>query len=208
MKKENQNNMKQCEGCLTEISKMAKICPKCGTRNSQPFYKLKRTYVILFLLFMFIGITSESEDDTVVSTTSNTTVDNDENIKEDVSEETSETETEPETEQQIVYTKYDVAQLLDDLSNNALAATEKYEKQYVELTGKLSVIDSKGKYISIEPANDYFSFDSVSCYIKTDEQKSVVSTLSRGDNIIIKGKIKSVGEVFGYSLDIDEISKA
>lgn len=206
MKKENENNMKQCEGCLTEIPKMAKICPKCGTRNRQPFYKLKRTYVILFLLFMFIGITSESEDDTVASTTSNTTVDNNEDIKEDVSEETSETE--PETEPQIVYTKYDVAQLLDDLENNALAATEKYEKQYVELTGKLSVIDSKGKYISIEPANEGFYFENVSCYIKTDEQKSVVSTLSRGDNIIVKGKIKSVGEVFGYYLDIDEISKA
>ena len=33
-------------------------------------------------------------------------------------------------------------------------------------------------------------------------------TMQNGDKIVVKGKIKSVGEVLGYSLDIDSIRKA
>ena len=32
--------------------------------------------------------------------------------------------------------------------------------------------------------------------------------MSIGDTVVVKGKIKKVGEVLGYSLDIDEIVKA
>lgn len=174
-------------------------------KNNVPFYKLKRTYVILILLFIFIGIIGQSQDDTLTPTTSNTTNDKIESNK-DVSEETSQTQT--QTEEQIEYTKYDVSELVDDLNNNPLAAKEKYEKKYVELTGKLGTIDSKGKYISIYPDNDDFALTSIMCYVKTDEQKSLIATLSKGDKIIVKGKIKDVGEILGYYLDIDEISKS
>lgn len=202
-KTENLNsNMKQCKSCNKEIAKSAKTCPNCGAINKKPFYKLKRTYVILIVLFMFVGIAGGSEDEpTPTNTIDNSSKEN----KDVVSEETSSTEV--ETEEQIEYTKYEVSQLVDDLNNNALAASEKYKNQYVELTGKLSVIDSSGEYISISPSNNDFSFTTVQCYIKTDEQKSIVSTLSKGDEIIVKGKIKSVGEILGYYLDIDEIQK-
>ena len=48
----------------------------------------------------------------------------------------------------------------------------------------------------------------VQCYIKSEEQKSAVMDMSIGDTLVVKGKIKDVGEVMGYSLDIDEVVKA
>lgn len=42
---------------------------------------------------------------------------------------------------------------------------------------------------------------------KNDEQREIVKTLSRDDVIVVKGKIKGVGEVLGYFLDITEILK-
>jgi hypothetical protein len=75
------------------------------------------------------------------------------------------------------------------------------------VTGRLATIDSDGKYISILPTEDEWAFLGVQCYIQTDEQRSQVADLSKGDVLIVKGKITSVGEVLGYSLDIDSIEK-
>ena len=52
-------------------------------------------------------------------------------------------------------------------------ASDKYKGQYLEITGKLSVIDSNGKYISITP-DDPFAILGVQCYIKSDEQKDAI----------------------------------
>ena len=112
-----------------------------------------------------------------------------------------------EVEEEISYTAYNVSELMDDLNSNAMKATDKYEKQYVELTGRLNVIDSSGKYISITPVDDEFAIMGVQCYIKNDDQKTAIMDMSIGDTVIVKGKITDVGEVMGYSLDIDEISK-
>ena len=45
------------------------------------------------------------------------------------------------------------------------------------------------------------------CYIESDEQLKQVKNYSTGDTITVKGKITEVGEVMGYSLDIDKIEK-
>ena len=68
-----------------------------------------------------------------------------------------------EVEEEISYTAYNVSELMDDLNSNAMKATDKYEKQYVELTGRLNVIDSSGKYISITPVDDEFAIMGVQC---------------------------------------------
>ena len=114
------------------------------------------------------------------------------------------TETEPE---EIVYTPYDMSELMNDLDQNPLNAADKYQNQLVELAGKLNVIDSSGQYISVVPSNDPYAILGVQCFIKTEEQKEAVKGLSIGDTITVKGEITEVGEVIGYSLDIDEIGK-
>jgi len=109
------------------------------------------------------------------------------------------------TEKPIEYTAYDVTEMMNDLNSNALKAEKKYQDQYVEITGRLSNIDSDGKYINLVPADDEYAFMGVQCYIKSDEQTENVLEMTIDDTVTVKGQITSIGEVLGYSLDIGEI---
>lgn len=107
----------------------------------------------------------------------------------------------------ISYQKCDIDTMLEELDKNALSASEKYKGKDVELKGKLSTIDSDGKYISIQSLTKDSIFSSIRCDINNDSQKNVVLQLSKGDTIIVKGTITTVGEIIGYALSIDEIEK-
>ncbi len=113
-------------------------------------------------------------------------------------------ETEPTTEA-IEYVAYTIDEMVTDLKANAMTASDKYKGQYIEVTGKLSTIDSSGKYISLLPDED-FALTGIMCYIKTDEQKEAIKKMTKGDTVTLRGKCKDVGEVMGYSLDIDSIN--
>ncbi len=204
-----QSKMTACKTCGTEIATNAKTCPKCGAKNKKPIYK--RPWFIVLMVLLALGIigsigkdssTQEpAPDSQPVSAASSASA----TISDTISEETSEPE---ESVSDISYTAYTVSQLMDDLDANALKAAETYKDQYVELTGRLNVIDSSGKYISIVPVDEEFAIMGVQCYIQSEEQKAVVMEMSMDNTIIVKGKITSVGEVMGYSLDIDEITSA
>lgn len=193
------SKMVTCKHCGTEIAASAKVCPKCGGKNKKPIYK--RPWFIALIVIIIIGAIGSAGGDK----TSNEAGNNDTQVT--TSENTNSTQLESETPE-ITYTAYEVSELMDDLNGNALKAAEKYKDQYVELTGRLNVIDSSGKYISIVPTDDEFAIMGVQCYIKTEEQKAAVMEMSIGDTLVVKGKIKDVGEVLGYSLDIDEVVKA
>lgn len=105
------------------------------------------------------------------------------------------------------YQKVDLQSMIDELNNNALRAEATYQNAYIEFTGKISNIDSDGSYVSIEPSYaDTWNFDSILCYIKNNEQKNFIIQKSIGDEVTIKGQITSIGEILGYSLNIDSIS--
>lgn len=97
-----------------------------------------------------------------------------------------------------------VDQLMTALDENALNAAQTYEGMYVELTGELSVIDASGDYFSLIPANDDWAFIGVQCYI-SEEQVSQVSTFTDGQSVTVIGTITDVGEILGYSLDVESI---
>jgi len=101
------------------------------------------------------------------------------------------------------YTVVTVEDMVNDLSANALKAQETYKSKYLQITGRLSNIDSDGKYISLSPSG--FSMTSVMCYIKNDTQRAQVANMSSDDMVTLRGKCKDVGEIMGYSLDIDSI---
>ena len=175
--------MKECKHCGAQIASSAKTCPQCGGKNSKPIYK-KPWFIVLAILFVIIifpkGGTDHNNDQPTVQQ-------ND------------------EVKQEISYTAYSVATLMDDLDDNALKAADNYENQYVELTGRLGNIDSSGKYIDIYPTNNPYAFLGVQCYIQTEEQKAKIMDISIDNTVSVKGKITSVGEVLGYNLDIDDI---
>lgn len=105
----------------------------------------------------------------------------------------------------VEYTVCTVDDMVALLDENALSASDTYKDQYVEVTGRLDVIDSNGSYISIYPINNEFSLTGVQCKIKTDEQLDTVKSLTKGQNVTIQGKVTDVGEVLGYTMDIDAI---
>lgn len=176
---------KLCKHCKTEIPYGAKICPQCRKKQGG---KLKWV-VIGVLALAVIGSaaggdkTSETVDTGAATTTESSIA---------------------ETTTAIEYTAYSVNDMMNDLDSNPMSASEKYKGKYIEITGKLSVIDSSGKYISLFPDDD-FAITGVQCYIKTDEQKEAVKNMSKGDMVTLRGKCKDVGEVLGYTLDIDSI---
>lgn len=176
------NKNVKCKNCGEEISKKAVICPKCGVKNKKPIYK-RGWFIAAAVIVVICAIAGSGEE-------SSAPVNSDGQVT--------------ENQQEIVYTEYELSQLFDDLENNALNAKNKYNKQYVKLTGELRNIDSSGDYISIDDG-DAFRIVGIMCYLKNDEQKKQAASLKIGDTVTIKGKIKSVGEVMGYSLDIDNI---
>ena len=104
----------------------------------------------------------------------------------------------------IEYTAVSVNDMMSDLDSNAMGASDKYKGKYLEITGKLTNIDASGEYINLTADGD-FEIIGVQCNIKNDEQKSKVASLTKGDKVTLKGKCTDVGEVLGYSFDIDEI---
>ncbi|MBQ9437742.1 MAG: NINE protein [Lachnospiraceae bacterium] len=113
---------------------------------------------------------------------------------------------EPKKEEpRIEYEGTTVEILMSDLEFNSMAAADEYKGNYYAVTGKLSVIDAQGKYIVLTNPYDEWAYQGVNCYIKTDDVRNKVKTLSTDSIITVRGKITSVGEILGYSLDIDSI---
>lgn len=92
-----------------------------------------------------------------------------------------------------------------DLKDNALKASETYKNKYIEITRNIGNIDSSGKYISLDGPEEDFDLTSILYYIKNDDQKKVVADTTKGQSVTVKGKVTDVGEIMGYSIDINEI---
>lgn len=178
------NKIKQCSVCGKDIATSAKACPYCGAKNKKPIYK--RWWFIVIIVLIVLGIIGNlGGTDTDAPTDTQAKVE----------------EKEPEIE----YTEYTVDELIKDLEKNAASAKDKYDGQYVELTGRLSSIDSDSRYFGMSPSANGFWLENVTCYIKNKDQKERLKELEAGDIITVKGKITGVGEILGYDLHLDSI---
>lgn len=178
---------KKCKYCKTEIPADAKVCPQC--RKKLKGGKLKWV-VLIILVGAIIGAVageSDSESGGSAATTSSTA-----------------SEQKKEEATPIEYTAVSVNDMMSDLDSNAMGASDKYKGKYLEITGKLTNIDAAGKYIDLMADGD-FEIVGVQCYIKNDDQKAKIASMSKGDTVTLKGKCTDVGEVLGYSFDITEI---
>ena len=81
-------------------------------------------------------------------------------------------------------------------------------EQPISYTHYNDVVDSDGKYIGVGAApNDYnYILQNVQCYIKDDTQKQQIMEIGTESPITVRGKIISVGEVLGFSMNIDSIN--
>ena len=163
------NGTKLCKHCKTEIPADAKVCPNCRKKQGGIIKWIVIGIVVIAVIGSLGGggeekaSTDKKDDSASIESTSA--------AKEDSSGEKA------EVQEQIEYTPCTVNDMINDLENNAMNASDKYKGQYIEVTGKLSNIDSSGKYISLYPDDD-FAIIGVQCYIKNDEQKQVISKMS------------------------------
>ena len=184
------NKLINCKVCGAEMAASAKTCPKCGAKNKKPLYKKWWFYVLVVLVLLFaIGSAGGNSESGGGSET----------VKAQTAAQ--------KTPEPVSYTHYNVTELFDALNSNAMKAQDTYKDQYVELEGYLGTIDSDGKYFGLEAAPDQYDylFQDVQCYLKNDEQKSQIMEISKGDPLVVRGKITQVGELLGYSLYIDSI---
>lgn len=188
---ENTNETKLCKHCQTEIPKKAKVCPNCKKKQGG----IVKWIIIVVVVILIIAIAGGGSDDKEKTNSGNTGTSNIAN-----------NDSEQETELEITYTTCTVDEMVTLLNENALKAENEYQDKYVEVTGRLSTIDSDGNYIALYPVNDEWAFTGVSCYIQNDEQLDKVMEMKVGDTITLKGQITDVGEVLGYYLDIDSIN--
>lgn len=180
---------KICKHCKTEIPYGAKICPQC--RKKQGMGLVPKIIIGIIVIVAIANAAGGNKDEShSVSNASS---------KQEAAA------TEAETSPEITYTPVTVTEMMDVLDSNAMKASETYKGEYLEITGKLNVIDSNGKYISLVGDGD-FEITGVQCYLKTEEHKQAVMEMSIGDTVTLRGKCKDVGEVLGYSLDIDSIN--
>lgn len=175
-----------CDSCGAEIATSAKTCPQCGAKVKRPITKKWWFWVVVVVIIAaIVGGTSGSKSGDKPAPD------------------------EPMTPQQpISYTHYNVTELFDALKNNAMKAQSDFKDQYVEIEGYLDVVDSDGKYIGVGAApNDYnYILQNVQCYIKDDTQKQQIMEIGTESPITVRGKIISVGEVLGFSVNIDSIN--
>ena len=109
-----------------------------------------------------------------------------------------------EQQKPIEYAPADVATMMQELENNAAAAQKRYKGQYLKVSGILGTIDSDMKYISIIP--DEYSIRGIHCTLKRNDkaQEDFVMNLSKKQWVTAYGKITDVGEIMGYTMEVDK----
>ncbi|MBE6787176.1 MAG: zinc-ribbon domain-containing protein [Ruminococcaceae bacterium] len=190
--------MKYCQKCGNEMDDKVILCVKCGTpvKQQKQFYK-KWWFWVIIAVVVIIGASAsggeEGKDNTNSSTTQSTV-------------NSSSVQSQTSSKEEIVYKKVKLQDMMDLLEENALKAEKTYQDKFIEVTGEIKNFDSDGKYISIEPVNaDDWNFKTATCNIENDKQRDFLLEKKVGDKITIKGEVISIGEVLGYTIDIDEV---
>jgi hypothetical protein len=154
---------------------------KAYKKASRPFYKKKRFIILAFFLVVAVFSSMSGGGDSSTS-----------------SDEGSSTVQSEEVAPKEVALKVTAAKLLQDLKDNALSASTKYDDKLVTVTGKLYNIDASGDYFSL--AGTEFSFINIQIYID-DSFLETVSGFKNGQAVTVTGKVTGVGEIMGYSID-------
>lgn len=101
------------------------------------------------------------------------------------------------------YTAVTVDQLNRELEENAMRAENSWNDKNVVMAGYLDNIDNDGMYFTILGEDKW---GAVTCRLnKNEEVRNIIMNQSTGDAIVVYGKISSIGEVIGYTVDVDKV---
>lgn len=108
-------------------------------------------------------------------------------------------------EENIQYQQTTIEDLYKELNANPSATAQKYDHQFIDVSGYVISINKDGKSFLVAKANDsQLSLESISCSGKK-AQEVIASGLTIGQRVNVKGKVLDVGEVLGYSMKLYEI---
>lgn len=99
--------------------------------------------------------------------------------------------------------------LMNELEANAARANKNFNGKYVKITNAIVTnIDSDGDYINVNDSNiisNIISLTSIQCSPKYESTKEQIFNLNNGQTITVYGKIKDVGEIIGYYVELLKI---
>lgn len=170
--------------------------------SKKKWFKRPLTWVIAAIVLIAIAVNGGGGDSGTVATSD--TAASEAAAPAAVEESLPEAVAEPEATEQRTPISVTAATLIDTLESNALKAETTYKGQYVTVTGYVSNIDAQGKYFSVDAGPDTFTLTGVQAFI-TPEQKVRVAEFSAGEQVTFTGEVTKVGEVMGYSIDVDSI---
>lgn len=176
------------------------------TGCSKPLFVLMS--IILSFVVTCVGVFMDTEKDSLSTSTQH---DESQYVQAEVipeiSEETIIIETIEAPVFTITYNQYDCRTLFDDINNNAFAAEQKHQDEYVEVSGYVNVIDSGGEYFSIGAKSDEIDYwlQDITCRIVDSDQLNQLAQLKADQKVIVRGQIVSIGEILGYKLRLEEI---
>lgn len=174
--------MTTCKVCGAEIAKSAKVCPKCGAKNKKPVYKRVWFWILIVLIVIIIAAVAGSGDGDSDSSSGG-----------------KQTETKQSAKRN--YKSVTASELQKALDDNAASASDQYKGKYLAVTGPFNVIDSDGEYMTISIGE--YEMTDIQCSFQNEAQRKKAKSLHKGQTITVKGKMTDVGEVLGYSMDID-----
>ncbi len=117
----------------------------------------------------------------------------------------------PQPPQTKTYTDADINAMLTEAEGNGAAANKHYKGKNLKiLGGHIQNIDSDLSYISIDGNADSFSLIHVNCRIDSNNQElqDAVIQLKKGQNVVVYGTITDVGDIMGYTMELDKIEAA
>lgn len=101
--------------------------------------------------------------------------------------------------QNILYQQVSIPELMGQLKINAARAQKNYKGKYVEFSGILSNIDADGDYFNVETGE---FITGILCYLKDSKNQQIIINKNIGSRVHVKGQIRHVGEVLGYSVNV------
>ena len=96
-----------------------------------------------------------------------------------------------------------VSEMFAEMNSNAMNAKDKYDDQDVQVTGVITRIDDKGKFIYIGSSVD--SNDTIFCSVDTEDLRDILRTLAVGNSVTIKGNCYKASQTWGYAISTEEL---
>ena len=189
-----------CKTCGTTISKNAKVCPRCGAKNSKPIYDRWWFWTIIIIFIMASMGNSSGEDNS--NSNSSTVLDNTE-IKQAVEKQEIETDNEIENTEP-PFSKEDCVEF--DYKTYA-RNPDNYVGNAVKVRVEVAQIMDGGLFNSDFKYYRCYAYDESQEYLKTDYDKIYLIYDYRGENSekILDGDII---EVYGNFKGAENVTYA